>query len=218
MSEESSKIPDSLRLKFPELRPIKRTPVLYRINGIGFGLYGKRDFDDQTRTYVKTYCFCLLFIPIFAVGAYRVADAQRGWYFIGKQRLSSFAKSCNWGLLCLTLMFAAIMTEHAVTSSPDYRAGQELKRAGQILRAGNALRESLEEIELESPEPEERLMQVHEVLEELESENRLQAQIVKLRFFCGLIHPLLGRPGSHAGFRLCDTLLGRPCSHAGFCL
>src|SRR6266850_1174348 len=140
MNEESSKIPDSLRLKFPELRPIKRTPVLYRINGIGFGLYGKRDFDEETRTYVKTYCFSLLFIPIFALGAYRVADAQRGWYFIGKQRLSSFAKSCNWGLLCLTLMFAAIMAEHAVTSSPDYRAAQELKRAGQILRAGNALR------------------------------------------------------------------------------
>ena len=64
----------------------------------------------------------------------------------------------------------------------------QARRKASLRRAGNGLREPLEEIELASQEPEERLLQVHEVLEELESENRLQAQIVKLRFFCGLKH------------------------------
>src|SRR5215471_14235857 len=107
MDQESSGIPDNLRHKFPDLRPVKRTPPLVRINGIGFGMYGRRDFDGETRTYVKTYCFCVLFVPLFAIASYRVVDAARGWYFIGKERLSSFAKSCNFGVVCLSLLLAA---------------------------------------------------------------------------------------------------------------
>jgi RNA polymerase sigma factor (TIGR02999 family) len=64
----------------------------------------------------------------------------------------------------------------------------QARRKAALRRAGNAKRAPLEEVEVQSPEPEERLLQVHEVLEELESENQFQAQIVKLRFFAGLKH------------------------------
>jgi hypothetical protein len=139
MDQDSSGIPDSLRHKFPDMRPVKRTPTLVRINGIGFGMYGRRDFDAETRTYVKTYCFCVLFVPLFAIASYRVVDAARGWYFIGKERLSSFAKSCNFGVVCLSLLLVAIIAENNYKSSPDYRAKQELQRADNLLKSGSAL-------------------------------------------------------------------------------
>ena len=64
----------------------------------------------------------------------------------------------------------------------------QARRKSALRRAGNAKCEPLGAIELQSPEPEERLLAVHEVLDDLESENPLQAQIVKLRFFAGLNH------------------------------
>src|SRR5205807_371887 len=82
---------------------VRSAPPLFRINGCGFGVYGKRDFDPETGTYVKTYCFCLLFIPVVALSAYRVADASRGWYFLGRVPLSGFARVWNVLLLAVAL-------------------------------------------------------------------------------------------------------------------
>ena len=80
---------NSLAEKFPEMRPISAAPSLSTVNGIGMTLVGRRDYDDETRTYVKTHCFSILFIPILAAGAYRVLDTgQGGWYFLGKVPLS----------------------------------------------------------------------------------------------------------------------------------
>ena len=139
MSSDTSGLPDNLRHKFPEMRPVKSAPTLMRINGIGVGMYGKRDLDPETRTYIKTQCFCVVFVPLIALAAYRVADAERGWYFIGKERLSSFAKSWNLGILILSLMFAGILAEQAHKSSPEYVAKQELKRADEAMKSGRVL-------------------------------------------------------------------------------
>src|SRR5262245_29593490 len=81
---------DYLNERFPEMEPISGPPTLSTINGIGSMVYGQRDFDAETGTYVKTQCFCLLFIPIMALKAFRVADAPGGgWYFLGRVPLSS---------------------------------------------------------------------------------------------------------------------------------
>lgn len=69
---------------------------------------------------------------------------------------------------------------------------EQARRKSALRRAGNAEHERVDEIELQSPEPEERLLAVHGVLDELVSENPLQAQIVKLRFFAGLNHSEVG--------------------------
>ncbi|HTL55961.1 MAG TPA: hypothetical protein VL361_09795 [Candidatus Limnocylindrales bacterium] len=135
----SSDLPDSLRVKFPQLRPLGNTPTLVRINGIGTGMYGKRDFDLETGTYIKTHCLCVLFVPLVALGAYRVADAQSGWYFIGKGQLSSFAKSWNIGVLVLSLLFGAVVADHAHRSSAEYLAKQEVRRGNQALQSGNPM-------------------------------------------------------------------------------
>ena len=69
---------ETFRQKFPGLRPVGGPPPLFGINGCGLRIYGRRDFDGETGTYVATYFATLLFVPIVALGAYRVADAPGG--------------------------------------------------------------------------------------------------------------------------------------------
>ncbi len=91
---------DDLSSRFPNLRPIRSAPSLSTVNGIGCTVYGSRDHDPETGTYVKTHWFTFFFIPVFALGAYRVANAPSGgWYFIGREPLSGAAKAWN---LCST--------------------------------------------------------------------------------------------------------------------
>ena len=61
--------------RFPDLKPIKSAPSMFSVNGFGLSTYGARDNDAETGTYVKTHCLTALFIPLFALGAYRVAKA-----------------------------------------------------------------------------------------------------------------------------------------------
>jgi hypothetical protein len=61
--------------RFPDLRPIRSVPSLFTVNGIGLTIYGARDRDAETDSYVKTHCFCFVFLPVFSLGAYRVIAA-----------------------------------------------------------------------------------------------------------------------------------------------
>jgi tetratricopeptide (TPR) repeat protein len=127
---------DPFRDRFPDMQPITKVPSLSTVNGIGFTVYGKRDFDAETGTYVKTYVFCLLFIPLFAVRAYRVADAVPGWYFLGRVPLSGLAKF--WNVLVLTLIVGGIglgWWAH-YSGTPEYKAGQLLAQADELAKEG----------------------------------------------------------------------------------
>ena len=63
----------------------------------------------------------------------------------------------------------------------------ERARRKQRVRHGGALeRVNANEVDLATDVPDDKLLQVHEVLDELEQEDPLQAQVVKLRFFVGL--------------------------------
>ena len=44
----------------------------------------------------------------------------------------------------------------------------------------------MDEVEIASPESDERLLQVHEALDKLAAEDKVKADVVKLRFFVGL--------------------------------
>lgn len=65
---------------------------------------------------------------------------------------------------------------------------EQARRKGAVRRAGNQQRVPIDEVEVQAPEPGERLLEVDAVLQELEAESPLQGQIVKLRFFGGLKH------------------------------
>ncbi len=141
MRDDQPSVPDQIRVKFPHLKPIKSPPSLATVNGIGLSVFGKRDFDAETNTYVKTRCFCFVFIPLIAIDAYRVADAgSRRWYFLGKDSLSTFARSWNMAVGCIAIFLALAGAWSAYTDSPEYRAKQDIKRATAFMQTGEPIK------------------------------------------------------------------------------
>ncbi len=127
---------DPLQEKFPDMTPVSGPPALTTVNGIGFSAYGRRDFDAETGTYVKTQCFCILFIPLFAVKAYRVADAPAGWYFLGRVPLSALAKAWNlvFPLLLAVGIGIGLWVNH--TRKPEYQMGRKVAEADRLAADG----------------------------------------------------------------------------------
>jgi phosphoserine phosphatase len=137
MSDEPE-VEIDLEKHFPQMRPVRGTPALSTINGCGFSLYGHRDHDPITGTYVKTQVFVLVVIPIFALKAFRVADAEGGgWYFIGREPLSGFA--AGWNKLLAICLFALIGGSmwNAHNNSPAKKAERTLAEAQQVEAAGD---------------------------------------------------------------------------------
>jgi hypothetical protein len=125
--------------RFPNMRPCKKSPSLHLMNGCGLTVYGRRDYDEETGTYVKTHAFCLLFVPLVALGSYRVADApEEGWYFIGKEPLSGLAKLWNYLLVggALTAIGWVLVGNHF--HSPEAVAGRKLGQAQKHYEKGEA--------------------------------------------------------------------------------
>src|SRR5262245_49800535 len=128
----------SLKDKFPDLEPISHAPSLHTINGIGTGIYGRRDYDEETGTYVTTYCFCVLFIPVLALGAYRVADAPTGgYYFLGKAPMSALSKA--WNALFVAVAVAGIGGGGFLSwyNLPDNVAQRQIAAAEKDMAAGD---------------------------------------------------------------------------------
>ena len=65
---------------------------------------------------------------------------------------------------------------------------EQARRKATLRRSGNKQRVPLDQVDVEAPEPEDRLLQVDSVMEELHRASPLQAEIVKFRFFVGLNH------------------------------
>lgn len=57
-----------------------------------------------------------------------------------------------------------------------------------VKRGSGGINVPLEGLEVAAPVADDRLLGIHEVLDELEAEDELKAQIVKLRFFSGMNH------------------------------
>lgn len=73
------------RLALDGLKQIDSPPTMYTFNGIGTRLYGKRNYDPQTQSYIATLYFTFVFLPIFPFASYRVRDAGGNRYqFLGK--------------------------------------------------------------------------------------------------------------------------------------
>ncbi len=60
------------------------------------------------------------------------------------------------------------------------------RRRQRVRHGGGQARVDLDVIEVSEPQSDERVLQVHEALDQLAAEDPLKAQIVKLRFFVGL--------------------------------
>ena len=111
------------RLALEGVKPIKSTPTMYTFNGIGSKLYGKRDFDTHTQSYVATLYFTFVFLPIFPLASYRVRDAGGSRYqFLGKVPLKWTAFI---GPVIVALIIAFFIMQgntDTTTSSPEQSA------------------------------------------------------------------------------------------------
>src|SRR5262245_26471687 len=97
--------PLSLRDRFPWMRPIDQVPTPFRVLGTGTTMIGRRDHHAETNTYVSTHCLTVLFVPVLALGAYRVQDSPAGgWYFLGREHMSTISWAGN--ILSLLLLIA----------------------------------------------------------------------------------------------------------------
>lgn len=70
------------------IAPVRRSPVLTTLNGVGASVYGREDVDLDG-TYLKTHFLVFVFVPVFPLTQYLVRDAQKGWYFLGKVPMSA---------------------------------------------------------------------------------------------------------------------------------
>ncbi len=78
---------------YGDLTPIDSSPSLYTINGCGVTLYGNTDLDPESGSYMATYYFVLIFVPIFPICRYRVISTGGSSYrFLGKGPLRTFDK------------------------------------------------------------------------------------------------------------------------------
>lgn len=68
------------------MKPVKSAPSLFRLNGFGIGMYGKRDFDPATGTYIKTRCLCAVFIPILPLDELEAGHADCAEIIAGNRR------------------------------------------------------------------------------------------------------------------------------------
>lgn len=120
-----------LARKFPEMKPVKGSPLLFTLNGFGLSMYGQRNSDPETGTYVATRFITLLFVPVWAIGSYRVADAENGgWYFLGKEGISKLWQTLNTAVLSIMIYAVGMMFWTIHTGSPDYRQRQALEIVG----------------------------------------------------------------------------------------
>ena len=128
---------NNLNDRFPEMKPINSPPTLSTINGIGTTVYGQRDYDDMTQSYVVTHWIVVLFIPIFAIGAYRVITASSGWYFLGKVPLSTSIKMWNRFLVLSIFVGISYFVWHSYTHTPEALARAKMAEAKRLLDDGN---------------------------------------------------------------------------------
>ncbi|WP_447123126.1 hypothetical protein [Glaciimonas sp. GG7] len=78
---------------YRDLKPISSAPSLRTINGFGCKLYGHTDDDRESGSYMSTYYFVALFIPIFPICRYRVIySGVNSYRFLGKGPLRTFDK------------------------------------------------------------------------------------------------------------------------------
>lgn len=125
LSDLGSKIRDySAEQKvLSSLKPISAAPTLWTLNGIGTTLYGHRDADAHTSSYVATLYFVFFFIPLAPLACYRVRDAgPKGWSFLGKVPFSQRERIHLFWLVVavvLFLIFTSVQSDGSSSTLPS---------------------------------------------------------------------------------------------------
>jgi hypothetical protein len=113
-----------------------RPPRLFSVNGIGLRLHGRRARDPETGSYVRTRSLTFVFVPLLALDAWRVLDAEDGWYCLAKERLTGFDRKLNASVLTGVLALIAFGAWQQHFGSERYLSAQKLAQADEQRSAG----------------------------------------------------------------------------------
>lgn len=102
---------------FGNLKPIDKAPTLGSVFGLGLHVYGHTDIDVDTKSYLTTYYFTVLAIPLFPLCRYRVIPTAGGCSFLGKVPLRTFDK---WHLTISVAVIAIIALSIMFSSESGY--------------------------------------------------------------------------------------------------
>ncbi|MEM1083303.1 MAG: hypothetical protein AAGI48_04215 [Verrucomicrobiota bacterium] len=129
-----------LREKFPRMKPVSSAPSLFTINGCGLGMYGSRDVDQETGTYIKTRCVTLIFIPLIPLDCYRVADApDGGWFFLGKEKMAGFPRIWRRLVVFAIISLSITVFWKGYVGSDSYQITNAREKAVSLEKSGDAL-------------------------------------------------------------------------------
>ncbi len=81
----------------PRLNPIQQPPTLYRLNGIGVALLGRKREIAGSRLYFKGYWLTVFFIPILPLCFYLVSGGYPEYKFHAKMSVWNFIKTYKLG-------------------------------------------------------------------------------------------------------------------------
>ena len=121
ISEGISKISESARQErfLKELMPMKGTPALSTLNGIGGKLYGSSDHDPSTNSFATTYYFTFLYFPIIPLRRYRVIQDGKSYRFLGRLPFRKFDK-WHLGIALAAILVAIIVGASSSNTPPAY--------------------------------------------------------------------------------------------------
>lgn len=139
---------------FGNLKPIDKAPTLGSVFGLGLHVYGHTDIDVDTKSYLTTYYFTVLAIPLFPLCRYRVIPTAGGYSFLGKAPLRTFDKwhlAISVAVIILGIMVIALNSGpsdagsrvHSITESP-YRNSYETGSLITRITEGNARLKKME--------------------------------------------------------------------------
>jgi hypothetical protein len=131
-------VTDTIDIKtiHPELERAA-APTQFGFFGIGTRLYGQRDYNAQSRSYVSTLYFTVFFIPVIPIASYRIVQQGSDRYALGKVPLSTLAKKARM-VVAASLAIAAVGAgTYGYLTSPGYIAGRQLSEADALVAAGS---------------------------------------------------------------------------------
>ncbi|QDU96977.1 tetratricopeptide repeat protein [Lignipirellula cremea] len=122
----------------PDTR-LKNPPLIWSLLGTGTLLYGHREENAVSSSVVKTQVLCLLFLPLFALGAWRVTRSSREWRFLSRARLSLAAKAWNAVMAVVVPAFLVLLGWVVLSNSAEATAQRHLEQAQHQVERGNLI-------------------------------------------------------------------------------
>jgi hypothetical protein len=95
----------------PRLRAVTSPPPLYRMNGIGFALLGRKREIKGSKLYFKGYWLSVFFVPVLPLCFYVVSGGYPEYRFHAKMSIWNFVRTYKWGslLYLLSAFFDSVM-------------------------------------------------------------------------------------------------------------